>query len=275
VGGEVLEQRMVKSPEEIQWLREAARISGRLFEELRTLLRPDVSEIELYGHLALRQRLLGADGLSSKHGFNDRTLEHGWLVSGPNTSQVSGYWLTMTGLGPSPARPYGPTQRRIRAGDLVCYDVGTSVNGYHSDHARTFVVGRASDEQRRVWDALRAVQETAIAAAVPGRTAAEVYDAAARAATRHGIAEHFMTRAVLDFPYVGHGVGVEIDEPPLLSPRTSTVLRPGMVLAVEPKVIVPAWGGLTIEDTVLVTDGAPEVLTTASTDLGFPPDGLR
>lgn len=270
VGPDVLALRMVKSQEEISWLRVAARISDMLLAELTTLLRPGVSEIDLYGHLALRGRQLGADGLSAKHGFNDRTIEHAWLVSGPNTSRVSGYWLTMTGLGPSPARPYGPTRRVIEKGDLVCYDAGTPVNGYHSDHARTFVVGEASPKQLGLWEALLEVQRHAVAAAQPGRTAADVYDAAARAAAEHGITEHFMTRATLDFPYVGHGVGVEIDEPPLLSPRDRTVLQPGMVLAIEPKVIIPGWGGLTVEDTVLVTTGAPEVLTLAPTQLEVP-----
>ena len=270
IGADVLEQRMVKSEEEVGWLRHAGRISGAIFAELVDILRPGVSEVDLYGHLALRQRQLGADGLSAKHGFNDRTIEHAWLVSGPNTSRVSGYWLTMTGLGSSPARPYGPTRRSIQEGDLVCYDVGTAVNGYHSDHARTFVVGTASPRQHRLWEALLAVQGSAIAAAVPGNTAADVYAAAALAAADHGITEHFMTRATLDFPYVGHGVGVEIDEPPLLSPRDVTVLQPGMVLAIEPKVIIPGWGGLTVEDTVLVTAGAPEVLTPAPTQLEVP-----
>ena len=267
VGADVLEQRMVKSAEEVECLRAAARISDTLFRRVESTARPGVSEIELSAELGALQRQLGADGLSSKHGFNDRTIEHGWLTSGPNTSQVSGYWLTMSGFGPSPARPYGPTARAIDVGDLICYDAGTSFRGYHSDHARTWTMGPPQDRQRRYWEALLEMQATAIAAVVPGQLASDVYDAAASVAKRLGLMGVFMAQATHDFQYVGHGVGVEIDEPPMLTPRNRTVLKEGMTLAIEPKLIVPGWGGLTIEDTLVITADGADILTTSSTEL--------
>lgn len=266
VAADVLSLRRRKSAAELAVLRRAAEASEAQFDLVRERARPGVSEIELHGQLSVLQRQLGMDGPSAKHTSNDRFIE-AWVVSGPNTAQVSGYWLTMTGAGPSPARPYGPTTRSLQEGDLLCCDIGTAYHGYHVDHARTYVIGRASERQRRYWDALLEAQARAVDAAVPGRPASSVYEAAHGVAVRRGLADVFMTRAVTDFPYVGHGVGVEIDEGPLLAPSDHTVLEAGMVLAIEPKVIVPGWGGMTVEDTVVVTRDGAVRLTGGSTEL--------
>lgn len=267
VGSDVLELRSVKSAEELAVLEQAAGISDAQFRYLREGLRPGVTEIEVHAGLGRLQRTAGADGVSAKHGANDRFIDHAWVVSGPNTEQISGYWLTMTGRGPSPARPYGPTLRRLEVGDIVCCDIGTSWQGYHVDHARSYVLGPADDRQKRCWEALLEMQARAVEAAAPGRPVRDVYDAALRVAQSHGFAANFMTAALYDVPYVGHGVGLEIDEGPLLTPGNDSVLREGMVLAIEPKVIVPGWGGMTVEDTVVVSPGGGRRLTGGSTEL--------
>ncbi|HVM12983.1 MAG TPA: Xaa-Pro peptidase family protein [Egibacteraceae bacterium] len=270
VAPDLLALRSIKSPEEVAVLERAARLSDAQLLRVREIARPGVTEVELHVELGRLQRTEGADGFSAKHGPNDRLIEHAWVVSGPHTEQVSGYWLTMTGAGPSPARPYGPTSRVLQEGDLLCCDVGTAVAGYHVDHARSYVLGCPDDRQRRCWDALLEMQSRAIEAAVPGRPASDVYDAAHRVAQTLGFADHFMTRALYDVPYVGHGVGLEIDEGPLLTPDNRTVLQEGMVLAVEPKVIVPGWGGLTVEDTVVLTRYGAQRLTGVTTELELP-----
>lgn len=268
VGALALALRSVKSAAELVVLRQAALVSDAQFELVRSTARPGVTEVDLHADLGRLQRRSGADGMSAKHGSNDRFIDHAWVVSGPqHSAQVSGYWLTMTGCGPSPGRPYGPTSRAFSPGDLLCCDIGTAVRGYHVDHARTHVLGRPTDRQRRWWEALLEMQARAVEAAVPGNPASDVYDAAHRVARAYGLSEHFMTRALHDVPYVGHGVGVEIDEGPLLTPTNRTPLREGMVLAVEPKLIAPGWGGMTVEDTVVVGARGAEWLTSAGTEL--------
>ncbi len=267
VAADVAFLRRRKSPAEIALLRRAAAISDEQFALLRSLIRPGVTEVDVYAGLGHLQRRLGADGVSAKHGANDRLIDHAWVVSGPNTAQVSGYWLTMSGAGPSPARPYGPTTRTIERGDLVCCDVGTAYHGYHVDHARSLVLGPPTSRQQRCWEALLEVQDRTIGAIRPGRSAAEVYAVAETAAEELGIGPVFMTAALHDFRYVGHGVGLEIDEGPLLAPGDTSVLDEGMVLAVEPKVIDPGWGGMTVEDTVVVTAAGASRLTGASREL--------
>lgn len=266
VGDAALLLRRHKSAAELAVLRHAAAASDRQFDLIRERARPGMSEVELHAELTLLQRRLGMDWLSAKHTSNDRFIEP-WVVSGPHTSQVSGHWLTMTGPGPSPGRPYGPTNRVFEPGDLLCCDIGTAYHGYHVDHARTYTFGRPTSRQRFIWDSLQEMQARALESAVPGRTAGDVYRAAEAVAEERGLGDVFMTRAVTDFRYVGHGVGVEIDEGPLLAPSDDTPLAEGMVLAIEPKVVIPGWGGMTLEDTVVVTRGGAQPLTGTGTEL--------
>ena len=270
VGDALLAVRMVKSPYELDRLREAARRSDALFGFLRETAAPGQHEHELYARLVGEARRLGCDGPMAKRGWNDRFSEHGWLVSGPQTARVSGYWLSMTGAGPSLARPYGPSDRVLEAGDLLVYDVGATADGYHSDQARTFVLGEPSVRQRELHETLAGMKQAAIDAVRPGVPAGAPYEAARAMAAEAGLEDVFMTRAIHSFPYIGHGVGLEIDEPPLLSPKDDTVLTEGMVIAIEPKLMIPGWGGLTNEDTVRVTATGSEVLTGADTALNIP-----
>lgn len=219
--------RMRKSDAEVAVLRKAADISSALFETLSELARPGVTEIELHGALESRSRMLGSDGLMAKRGWNDRTIEHGWLASGPNTAQISGYWLTMSGCGPSPARPYGPSSRRLEPGDLLVYDIAVGYHGYHTDQARTYVVGRADDRQRGYAGVLVEMQRAAIAAAGPGAPVGAPYEAALDVARSQGLADCFMTHASHDFAYVGHGSGWRRTSRRCCHPAATTCSRRG------------------------------------------------
>jgi Xaa-Pro aminopeptidase len=108
---------------------------------------------------------------------------------------------------------------------------------------------------------VRKIQENALTALKPGIPVKKVYAVAKRTAEEEGYGKYFMTRAVYDVEYLGHGVGLEIDEPPLVGPRTNLLMQEGMVFAFEPKIIIPGWGGVDIEDTLTVAAGGVEVLT--------------
>lgn len=258
----VMGLRAVKSAAEVDVIRAAAGISRRSFELARAVARPGVAEFELQLEMQRLERGSGADEWMTHRGWNTH-LGWGILCSGPRTAEVSGHWMTETGTGPSAAQPYGAGRRRFREGDLVLIDRGVVLHGYHCDEARTLVVGEPDERQARYWQALQSVLSEAVAAIRPGQPVSGVYDAAARAAADVGVGDFFMTRASHDFAYVGHGVGLEIDEPPLVAPRSRMPLRAGMVLALEPKVIVPGWGGLTLEDMVVVTEEGAQRLTSS------------
>lgn len=262
VSDAVMAVRSIKSPAETDVLRSAAAVSRRSFEHARSVAVEGMCEFDLQLEMQHLERAHGADEWMSHRGWN-ANVAWGILCSGPLTAEISGHWMTQTGSGPSAAQPYGAGGRRFKAEDLILIDRGVVLHGYHCDEARTIVIGEPNERHRHYWSSLQAVLDAAISAIRPGDPVSNVYFAAERAAEQCGIAEYFMTKARYDFAYIGHGVGLEIDEPPIVAPRTRASLLPGMVLALEPKVIVPGWGGLTLEDMVMVTADGAERLTSS------------
>ncbi len=188
-------------------------------------------------------------------------------MSGEHLTVRGGHGLVVTGAGLSAATPYGPSRRRIREGDLIVLDTGTTCDGYTADESRTFVVGQATDKQRALFAVTREAEEAALAAVRSGVPVADVYEAAE--AVVEGGAEPFFTPGALSLPgFVGHGIGLELDEPPVLWPRDESVLREGMVLAIEIEVSALARGLMTkLEDTVVVRSAGCERLTHAPREL--------
>jgi Xaa-Pro aminopeptidase len=168
---------------------------------------------------------------------------------------------TILASGPNSAIPHHrPTDRTIQPGDLVKIDFGARVDGYHADCTRTVVLGRADDWQREVYAAVRESQSAGLDQLRHGVDVSAA-DAAARASLdASGWLEAFTTG-------LGHGVGLQIHEDPFVAGSHTGKLTSRTVLTMEPGIYVPGRGGVRIEDTVLVTAGAPEVLTTMTKDL--------
>lgn len=267
----ILAQRAIKSAEEIERMRAAAELSARVMAHARQLLRGGMTEAEAAGQLFAYAKAHGLDGMMRSRAWNQGNLETGWIVAGPNSAAISGYWLTQVGTGMGPARPYGPSHRPLARGDLVCLDQGINLLGYHADEARTFVVGEPTAEQAERHAVAVAALDAAIAAVRPGAPVRDVYAAARSVVEAAGLGPYFMTRAFYDVEYLGHGFGIEIAEPPLVAPRSDEVLQPGMVIALEPKIIIPGWGGITVEDAVLVTADGCERLTSSPRELTILP----
>lgn len=237
--GIIEELRMRKTEDEIARLRAAASISSRAFDRIRRTVRPGLRERDLAFLLDQTFRELGADSA----GFE-----------------------TIVASGPNGALPHAhPTDRVIETGDMIVFDFGARVAGYCSDISRTVVVGEVSREQRSAIEAVQRAQAAALEAMRPGVTA----DAVERVA-RQSMAQTVAPEHAFGHP-LGHGVGLEIHERPLLSQRDRTELAPGMVITNEPGVYVPGWGGVRIEDMVLITESGHEVITTASREVAVSP----
>jgi Xaa-Pro aminopeptidase len=146
------------------------------------------------------------------------------------------------------------TDRVLQAGDWVYLDLIGAVQGYQFDVLRTVVAGQPSSEQVRLLGATARALEAAIAVARPGQPARVVCQCALQVLAEEGLA-NYASR------FAGHGIGLETVEPPLLTPEEDWVLKPGMVLCVEPKVSIPGWGGCSIEQEILLGDGKNELLT--------------
>jgi Xaa-Pro aminopeptidase len=225
--------RMVKDADEIDLIRTAVNLGAKLFERALKVLRPGVREVEVAAEMELMARRAGAEAMSFP------TIIASW---------------------PRSALPHGrASDQTIRPGGFVVCDFGVILQGYCSDQTRTVWVGRASDEARRAYDAVREAQQAAEDAVQPGITAGEVDEAARKVLRQAGLGRYFTHST-------GHGVGLEIHEAPRVAAGQEEVLKPGMVITIEPGVYFPGKWGIRIEDMVVVTAGSRDVLTPTSKD---------
>ncbi|WP_347060457.1 Xaa-Pro peptidase family protein [Blastococcus sp. HT6-30] len=229
-------QRAIKDSDEIELLRRACAVADQALAELAAegALRPGRTELQVGRELDARMLALGAEAPSFE---------------------------TIVATGANSAIPHHrPDATVLREGDLLKLDFGATVAGYHSDMTRTLVLGHAADWQREIYELVAAAQAAGRAALAVGADVVAV-DAAARdviVAAGHG--EHF--------PHgLGHGVGLEIHEAPGIGQQGAGTLAAGMAVTVEPGVYLPGHGGVRIEDTLIVTGDAPELLTLTSKEL--------
>ncbi len=222
--------RMAKEREEIESIGEAARIAEISLEEVLPFARPGVQERELASRLCSALLLNGGEGIS----FGPIVLS-----------------------GPKSAMPHGvPDGRELRTGELILFDFGTSVRGYHCDITRTFVTGALppDDRTRDVYETVLAGNLSGCAAAKPGATAHEVHWAAQEGLHRPRFDGYLKHRT-------GHGLGLDVHESPSIMDGNHEALCPGTVFTVEPGLYLDGWGGVRIEDDVLITESSAEILT--------------
>jgi Xaa-Pro dipeptidase len=263
----LMRQRSIKDEFEIEQLRCAVAMFDAAHEAILAHARPGIAEHELSGDVARGLRRAGHEGHVYYRRWDASLQPEGLLASGPNLACISGHAITITGVGMSPALPFGASSRRLERGDLIVIDMGLNFRGYHGDMARTYAVEQAPPRAAALMDALRAAFDAAMGAIRPGALAAAPYEAAVRACEAHGVAQWFQGYGADRGAYVGHGVGVELDELPLLAAGETDRIEAGMVLAIEPKVISPEFGGLDIEDTVVVRESGPERLSSLPQEL--------
>jgi Xaa-Pro aminopeptidase len=228
VDGLVEELRARKDKDETAFIEEAVRLADEAFKEVLPLIRPGVPEREVALQLEYFMRRLGAEGAAFK------------------TIVASGY---------RSALPHGVASSRIMApGDFVTLDFGAVYNGYHSDITRTVVLGRPEKKQEEIYQLVLEAQMSAIESLQAGIKASDVDGAARRIIEQAGYGKQFGHGT-------GHGVGLSIHEKPRLSAKDQSLLEEGMVVTIEPGIYLPGWGGVRIEDTVLVLNGGCRVLT--------------
>lgn len=230
----ILRQRMIKDEDELTILRDAVGLGAAVYENAMHSIQPGTRESEVAGRLEFAARQAGAEGMSFET-----------IVAGGKRS----------------ALPHGrATAQALPRRGFVVVDSGVILRGYCSDMTRTVHLGRARREERRWYAAVLEAQLAAIAAVEPGTTAGAV-DEAGRSVLRRAKLDRYFTHST------GHGVGLEIHEPPRIGKAQAEELRPGMVITIEPGIYVPGQGGIRIEDMVLVTKRGCEVLTPMAKEL--------
>jgi Xaa-Pro aminopeptidase len=234
LSGLIERARMIKQPEEIQQLKAAVMLASGLFEVLLHGIKPGVAESHVAAELEYVARRSGAQGMS---------------------------FDTIVAAGPRSAMPHGvASEQPIPAAGFVVLDYGVILAGYCSDMTRTVHVGSPGRKQKDLYQAVLEAQLAAIDLVKPGVQAGKVDQAARKVLQKAGFASYFTHST-------GHGVGLEIHEPPRLGKGQTELLRPGMVITIEPGAYVPGLGGVRIEDMVLVTETGCQVLTPTSKEL--------
>ena len=233
VGGEIRRLRLTKNDDEVEKLARAAAITDAAGEQVLARLRAGQSEVD------------AAFMIGSVIG------ELGGALAFPSLVQS----------GPNSALPHlEPSNRKLARGDLVLLDFGAAFAGYKADTTRMAVVGEPNPKQREIHKVVLEAHDAAIAAVRPGVTTGDVDAAARRVIDAAGYGENFFHR-------IGHGLGLEDHEDPSMDPGSRTPLEPGMVFTVEPGIYIPGFGGVRIEDDVVVTEGGCRVLTQADRSL--------
>jgi len=251
--------RSVKSKFEIRILRAAARILDAGIGSVPEHLVEGMTEIELAAKVEAKMRELGHQGSLRFRRFNHE-LPMGHLMAGPNAAYPSFVASPTGGVGPSLLQPQGPGFRKIKRNEPVLVDYGGVYNGYIADETRIFSIGRLPKELEDAHIAALEVEKAVAEALRLGNSGREVFGIAEEKGEELGYQDHLGGPVGAKCGFVGHGVGLEIDEYPVLGPVDHDIL-PNMAVAVEPKMIYPGLGVVGIEDTFLTTEKGPERLT--------------
>jgi Xaa-Pro dipeptidase len=251
--------RAIKSPYEIEMMRRAARLSDRVAARVTGLLREGMTELELAGQVEAEARKLGHQGIVRMRMWGSEMF-YGHLLAGPSGAVPSFLSSPTGGTGANPAVAQGPGFRPIQRHEPVLVDYVFALNGYYSDHARIFSIGELPDELMAAHTAMLDVQALIKRAAKPGVKSGDIYDLALERTTALGYDKNFMGVGKKRIRFVGHGIGVELDEYPFLAAGQNLELQENMTLALEPKLIFPEKGVVGIENTHVVTRDGLEQL---------------
>jgi Xaa-Pro aminopeptidase len=252
--------RAVKSEFEILKLRAAAQLSDKVAAMVPELLEVGKTEVALAGELEGYARSLGHQGIVRMRMWGSE-LFYGHLLSGDGAA-VPSYLASPTGgAGVSSVIGQGAGFRKIGANEPVLVDYVFALDGYISDHARIFSIGRLPGELEAAHQAMLEIQDEIKSQARPGTNTGELYELMVSLAEKKGYAENFMGVGDRRIRFTGHGVGLELDEFPFIAKGQHLALEAGMVIALEPKTIFPGKGVVGIENTHLVTENGLESLS--------------
>ncbi len=258
--GLIRDVRKIKSPFEIELMRVAGEIGKRAYHEGARILREGMSEIEFAGLLEAAAKSYGHEGLLRVSALNYEA--YSWhLLSGPAGGIVSQTDSPMGGLGLSPAFPVGASLRPMKAHEPILVDFGTCYQGYQADETRMFSIGQM---KKKFIDAYRAcvkIHDAVLDQTRPGADCETLFMNTLKLAEKLGYRESYLGPPGLQTRFIGHGIGLELNELPFLAKGQSYPLEEGMTFALEPKIVFPGEGSVGIENTVVVTKDGFDVLT--------------
>lgn len=263
--------RSIKSPYEIDVLRRGAEGADLTVQAIRAALREGVTELDLTAIGESVQRSSGMQGTLRWHATSSFEAPRISVLAGESALAASFADAPFGGFGLTPAVPYGASRKAIRRGEPVCVDLLMAVDGYVQDQTRTLAIGPLDRELTRAYEVAQAIHEMFRVEARPGVTGEEIWNKSIQMAAAAGLEEHFMGWGESRVRFLGHGVGLEIDELPVLAPRQHQALAVGSVIAVEPKFFFPGKGAVGLESTYALTAAGVERITLTGEEIAVVP----
>lgn len=251
--------RMVKDQKELEIFRKAGKIAQKTQERIQEVLKPGIKEYEVAAEVvykAMKNKSVHFSKINNEFGENFLIL-----ASGKNLYTPS-YFPVLSGAGLSKAVPYGYSDRVIKKEDIVMCDYAVNYKGYHADHARTFYVGDSLPKKFKeryliLKNAYEEIKSEYLRAGVLTNTIFKKMEALLE---KEGLAKYFQGNGYY-YQGLGHGIGLELDEPPGIVAKKGIELEENMVIALEPKIIIPNWGAIDLEDDFIIKKGKPEQIT--------------
>lgn len=261
----IREARSIKTPMEIEFFRRSGKLHAKAYSKIPEVYRPGMTDRELSIEVERLMRLEGCLGIFRIFG-QSMEIFMGSVLTGDNAAAPSPYDFALGGEGLDPSLPVGMNGTQLKEGYSVMVDIGGNFYGYMCDMSRVFSIGKLSDEAYAAHQVCLEVQEKIASVAAPGVPCEDLYNMAIDIVTKAGFADRFMGVSQ-QARFIGHGIGLEINEAPVLAPRMKQELQPGMVFALEPKIVLPQVGPVGIENSWFVTESGIEKLTVCNEDI--------
>ncbi len=250
----ILKGRRIKSAWELAQMERTAELTRRTFDYGRSILKPGLSEMEFACMLESFARIQGRETRSVRVRDYQTEGYPGHVLSGESGGKVGLLDSPASGQGTSPAFPCGAGPRKIRANEPVMVDFGFGLNGYHMDETRMFSIGPLPDEILKACEAAIAIHDAVLSRVKPGVTVDELFKHSVASAERLGYAEQYLGPPGHKVSFVGHGIGLELIEGPIIAKGKKDRLHPGMTFALEPKIVFEDAFIAGVESVFVVTD---------------------
>jgi len=258
--------RIIKSPFEIEQVKRSGSVCDHVFEKARDVVREGAREVDIAAFLEAEGRRVGHQGFLRMRGLNQEMMNL-YITHGRSGTIPSSGDVPIAGAGVTHAIAQGPSLNKVEKGVPVVIDYGGGYNGYITDETRTFVVGELKERFKKPYEVAKEIVEDATVYGKEGIDGTELFLRAEEKAKKAGLDEYFMGFESGKVTFIGHGLGLEINELPVITPRHHIILKEGMVFAFEPKFIFPGEGAIGVEVDYVVRKDKLERVTRTSIDL--------
>ncbi|MCY3411705.1 MAG: aminopeptidase P family protein [Candidatus Heimdallarchaeota archaeon] len=242
ISGITREIRSIKSGSELDLMRKAADQTDRSFEFIQDKIKPGITEIELSAEIERFLRVEGHPGMVNIRTFHHNYVTNAYVMAGESTASLNTHFGPVSGTGSTIIHQGGPSRRKIREGDAVLIDTTGVYEGYTGDETITFFVGKVDQKMLDTYDVAKEIHELAEKLLIHGKKASDTYHELIAFVTERGLEQNFMGRGEDRVQFIGHGIGLELDELPVITPGYIQELKENQVIALEPKFIFDTWG---------------------------------